>query len=314
METTNLSALLLQLNQSITIDNFTPVVNKEGFNNVVPNDVAAFALTPAAGNAFGFEALDNFSAFKDIVFAAKDSISQMINHGESIRDLVAKAKEDGLSDESLQAIQDEVDARIKAINDIRNGADFFGVNPFNTAISLNIPNWQELFGIGNTDEVNNEDAEEGEITNTLAEIKFDMTINGDMDKTSFNIGASATVKIGYTDDGALQIEVDATMDFDLSGLENGGFFSEDAMDIINNFLALLTGKGNDLGTANNILESLYASASASIMGDGFAIEATNDINMTNESSKAIQGQIVQHAKIALDSTANQCPNIAINLL
>ena len=310
METvnTNLSALLLQLNQNITMDNFNQNSGVTRFNNFVNNDTA-FSFFPETGNVSGFEALDAFAAFKDIVYAAREGIFQMQNHGESIRDLITKAKEGDLSEETLKAIQDEVDSRIKAINDIKNGADFNGVNPFNTAISLQIPNWQNMFGIGEENET-----AEGEITNTLAEIQFDMTIDGNMQNSAFNIGASATIKIGYTDEGALQIEVDASMDFDLSGLENGGFFSDDAMDIINNFIAMLTGKEQDLGTADNILNGLYASASASIMGDGFAIDATNDINISNESSKSIQGQIVQHAKITLDSTANQIPSIAINLL
>ena len=309
---TNLSSLLIQLSQT----SFSGGVAQGGFmpqaNNAVGQDTAVSYMPGAANRFENFDSMmDKFAMFNDMIATAQGGISQMVSHGESIRDLVAKAKEEGVTEETLNAIQAEVDARIAEIGKIRENTSFDGVNPFNTAFSLSIPNWQELFGISGVPEVT-----EGEDSgnNVLASISFDMTIDGENENGAYSIGASATINIGVNEDGALEITVDASMDFDLSGLQNGGVQSDNAFDIINNFLAMLTGKQNDLGMANSIMDSLFAKASATIEGDGFSISADNNVNLEQGSSNSLKGQIVQHASITLDSSANQSPNIAINIL
>lgn len=314
----NISSLV-QMSKAGGITNFNSVLNNvKAEKEVMPND-AAFNVIP--NMSIGYEDFDsmmgNIWSLKNVVNTAQGGIASMIQQGESIRTLIQKAREENLSPESLDAIENEVQARLEQINNIRQNTFFNDINPFEGAISLNIPNFQEIFGdfFANKSEAASE-AEENEEENftEIASFQFDMTIDGKSNGTGFNLGASATVKIGYTDDGSLQITVDATMDFDLSKLKDQDIKSDDTFEMINNFLAMLTGKNNALGQASNMLESLFASGSASIVGDNFAIDATNDINITNDSSKYIQGQIVQHAKITLDSTANQSPSIAINLL
>lgn len=312
---------LVQISQAGSVKNFNSVLNNIAAKNTVLKNDTAFNVI--SGMSDGFEDFDcmmgNIWGLKNVVNAAQNGISSIIKQGESIRSLVQKAREEDLSPESLDAIENEVKSRLEQINNIRQNTFFNGINPFDGAISLNIPNFQEIFG--DFFAPKQAESEEGEIAENeeenfteIASFKFDMTLDGKSNGTGFNFGASATVKIGYTDDGSLQITVDASMDFDLSKLAEQDIKSDDAFEMINNFLAMLTGKNNDLGQASNMLESLFASGSASIVGDNFAIDATNDINLTNESSKSIRGQIVQHAKITLDSTANQCPSIAINLL
>ena len=305
----NLSSLM-QLNQSGSVINLNNVFNAVPVSgNFMQNDIA-FALAPDISGKFeNFDAvMGNVYTFMEVIDTSRFGISQMFSQGESIRSLLEKAKEEGLTPESLQAIQDEVDARIADIQNIRQNTRYNEINPFDGAITLNIPNWQDVTGAEKTDD------EESELAEVLASFKIDMSMVGDSNGSGFNIGASATIEIGYTKDGALQITVDASMDFDLSGIQKNGIQSDESMDIINQFLNLLTGKGNDLGTAYNMLDNFMASGSASIIGNGFGIEATNDINIDNTSSEALKGQIVQHAKITLDSTANQSPSIAINLL
>ena len=310
----NLSSLV-QFCQTGAVKSFNPVQNNFGANQAgFCNDIAFQVPSNLPANFDDFDAaMGNIWGLKNIVNAAQGGIASMIQQGESIRDLVLKAQEEDLSPESLDAIENEVKARLEQIRNIRNNTFFNEINPFDGAISLNIPNFQDIFKNWAPEKVEGEDGEE-ENFNEIASFQIDMNIDAKSNGMGFNAGASATIKIGYTDDGALQIVVDASMDFDLSQLEKEGVKSENALDIINNFLAMLTGKNNDLMYASNMFDSLFASGSASIVGDGFAIDATNDINIENESSKAIKGQIVQHAKITLDSTANQCPSIAINLL
>lgn len=313
---TNLSSLLVQLSQSASINvNSKDGVVSRGYN-INPTDDPAFSIDTAISNkVLNFGAIaDKMASFKDMLTTASGGLFAMQKEGESIRDLIQQAKEGDLSDELLDKIQNEVNERIAAIQKIKESAEFNGVNPFEKPFKIDIPNWQDLVGINQGEEAE-EGKEESPMTEVLASITVDMSIASDSNNSSFNLGASATINIGLNEDGALQITVDATMDFDLSGITQDGVQSDSAFDIINQFLELITGKSNDLGTANNIIDQMFASGSASIIGDGFAIDATNDIYLENQSSKALKGQIVQHAAITLDSvTANQSPGIAINIL
>jgi hypothetical protein len=104
------------------------------------------------------------------------------------------------------------------------------------------------------------------------------------------------------------------MDFDLSGFNTEENDYDGMLELLNNFINLLTGKQDDLNTASNIIDSLFAKASASIEGDNFSIFADNNISLEKSSSDALKGQIVQHASLTLDGSPNQAPNIAINIL
>lgn len=255
--------------------------------------------------------MDNISLFKGVLSTANDGLSAMKEQGESIRTLIEKARSEDFSEESIAAIQDEVNARLDKIKEIKANAEFNGFNPFSSPFSLTVPNWQDFLGVQPEE---SEGQEEKPITDVIAEINVDMNFGVFQDGSEFNMGGTAAIKIGYTDDGSLQITVDTAFDFDLSGISELGVQSDGAMDIINNFINLLTGKSNGINSANNLMNSFIARGTASIIGDGFAINAMNDINMESESSDKLKGQIVQHAAITLDSTANQSPSIAINLL
>ena len=302
-------ASIIQINQTTSTVNFNPVFN--GLNSSVQDfndDDACSSIPNMFSKMAGFDmTMDSVAAFQDVISAAFEGLTAMKSEGESIKDLVARAKKENCSEESLKALQDEVDRRIAKIREIRDNTNFNGIKPFDNKLALTIPNWQELLGMEEkeTDEAKNE------ITEMLASFDIDMNINAG----GFNLGGTAKINIGYTDDGSLQITVDTAFDFDLSGFEEMGIQDKDAMDIINNFLAMVTGQQNSMNGASNFISNLFASASASIQGDGFSIDATNDINMSEDSSKKISGQIVQHAAITLaNTTANFPPSIAINIL
>lgn len=302
-------ASVIQINQATSTVNFNPVFN--GLNNFVQgfnDDDACSSIPNMFSKIAGFDmTMDSVAAFQDVISAAQEGLSSMKSHGENIRALVAKAKDDGCSEESLKALQEEVDRGIAEIRNIKENTNFNGIKPFDNKLALTIPNWQELLGM----EEKETDEAKKEITDMLASFDIDMNINAGF----FNIGGNAKINIGYTDDGSLQVTVDTAFDFDLSGLEEMGIQDKNAMDIINNFLALVTGQQNSMGGASNFISNLFASASAQIEGDGFSIDATNDINMSGDDSKKLQGQIVQHAAITLaNTTANFPPSIAINIL
>lgn len=279
--------------------NFVNSLNSQPF----VNDIAAF--TPDMSNAgSNFDmVMNNFAAFKDIISVAQSGIADMKAQGESIRDLVAQAKQEGITPELMDKIQAEVDSRVAEIQRIKDGANFNGINPFNGSFSLDVPDILSLMGKEHKEEVT------GEISNMLASFDIDMTIEGD----GFSIGGSAKIEIGYTEDGALQINVDANMDYDLSGLVGkGGVTSDGAFDLINNFINMLGVQQGDLGNAQNFLDAIIEQIFNAMEGNSEDIP--EGVEVQPDSSNTLKGHMVQQASITLDGMAGQAPNIGINIL
>ncbi len=296
----NLASMVNHATPNFPMISFQPTaVNNSKVYEQNMNDIAA-SVPEMLSSGSGFDMImNNVAAFKDLISVAQGGLSQMREQGEGIRDLIAQAREEGVTPELLDKIQAEVDSRLADIKSIRDGANFNGVNPFDGKFSLDIPDILGLMGAQDKEEANTE------ITNMLASFDIDMSISGD----GFSIGGSAKIEIGYTDDGALQINVDASMDYDLSGLLDKGVTSDEAFDMINNFLSMLGVQQGELGDAQNFLDALmeqiFNVMDKKTSGDG--IELT-------EGSNSLVGKMTQQASITLDGMAGQAPNIAINIL
>ena len=297
----DLSSLVKQTEKSFPMISFQPTVPNPRVYEQNMNDVAAFVPNMLSGGS-GFDSImNNVAAFRDILSIAQGGVAQMREQGESIRDLIAQAREEGVTPELLDEIQAEVDARLANIKNIRDGANFNGINPFDGQFSLDIPDILGLMGAQNKEEANTE------IKDMLASFDIDMSIEGD----GFSIGGSAKIEIGYTEDGALQINVDASMDYDLSGLLDKGVSSDEAFDMINNFLSMLGVQEGDLGNAQNFLDALMEQI-FNVMDNKKALP--DGIEVQPDSSNSLKGKISQQASITLDGMAGQAPNIAINIL
>lgn len=296
----NLSSMV-QMNHGVPSISFHPFAHGGIKGLGQADDVAAFIPgLSTSGTQFDM-LMNNIASFKDIISVAQNGISQMRNEGESIKDLIAQAREEGVTPELLDKVQEEVNSRLGRIRDIRNNTNFNGINPFNGSFSLDIPNVLELMNAKDTEEVNTE------ITNMLATIDVDMSIEG----SGFSIGGSAKIEIGYTEDGSLQINVDASMDFDLSGLLDKGVSSDEAWEMINQFLDMLGVQEGDLADAQNVMDVLFEKLFNMMTGNDSSFEG---IDLETDSSNELKGHIVQQASITLDGMAGQAPSIAINIL
>ena len=291
---------LVKVNQDAQSAAFQPISSGAGKQKFV-NDVAAF-MPALLTNGATFDALtNNIATFKDMLSVTQGGVSQMREQGECIRNLVAQAREEGVTPEILDKIQAEVDARVGKIKQIREGVEFNGVHPLMENFKLDIPNVLELMGAQNKEEVSTE------ISDMLASFDIDISVEG----SGFSFGGSAKIEIGYTEDGALQINVEASMDFDLSGLVNNGVSSDEAWDMINQFLEMLGVQEDDLGNAQNFMDALFEMffdkmADRQYLPDGVQVEM--------DSSDSLKGHMVQQASITLDGMAGQAPSIAINIL
>lgn len=298
---TDVASLVQKTNPQSPMISFMPTQQNSKVYEQNMNDIAAFVPNLLSGTS-GFEnIMNNVAAFKDILSVAQGGLAQMREQGESIRDLITQAKEEGVTPELLDKIQAEVDARLANIKNIRDGVNFNGLNPFDGKFSLDIPDILGLMGAKDKEEANTE------ITDMLASFDIDMSIEGD----GFSIGGSAKIEIGYTKDGALQINVDASMDYDLSGLLDKGVTSDEAFEMINNFINMLGVQQGDLGNAQNFLDALMEQIfnvmdKKNSLPDGLEVQP--------DSSNSLKGKMTQQASITLDGMAGQAPNIAINIL
>ena len=302
MDSINSNALsMIQKSQMSPSIGFNPITANGAANHKFVNDIA-FAPDMAGTDSKFDLVMNNIAAFKDIISIAQGGISQIREQGESIRDLVAQAQAEGVTPELMDKIQAEVDARVAEIQRIRDAADYNGINPFKGSFSLDIPDILGMLNAENKEEANNT------ITDMMASFDIDISIEGD----GFSIGGSAKIEIGYTDDGALQITVDASMDYDLSGLVNNGVNSDDAMDMINNFINMLGVQQGDLGNAQNFMDAIFEQIFNVMSGKSEA--AADGVEIQPDSSNSLKGKMVQQATITLDGAANQAPSIAINIL
>lgn len=305
MESINsqIASQIQNMNNMMPLINFNSVEAGNVNNQNFINDIAAYMPDFSnAGTNFDM-IMNNFANFRDIISVAQSGLSAMKDQGESIRDLIAQAKEEGVTPELLDKIQAEVDARVAEINRIREGMNFDGVNPFNGSFSLDIPDVLGLMGAQDKEEAT------GSIANMLASFDIDMSIEGE----GFSFGGTAKIEIGYTEDGALQINVDASMDYDLSGLVGqGGVTSDGAFELINNFINMLGVQQGDLGNAQNFLDALIEQIFNAMEGKDDSME--NGIEIEQDSSNTLKGHMIQQASITLDGMAGQAPSIAINIL
>lgn len=299
----NLPSLVHQTNKLFPMVNVQPSVQNNQFCEPNMNDAAASAPNMFSYN-FGFDmVMENMAALKDALSAAQNGVSMMMSEGESIRDLLAQTQEEGVTPELLDKIQAEVEARTANIKQIRNSANFNGVNLLGGKFSLDIPDVLELMGAKDKEEANST------MTNMLASFDIDVNVEGD----GFSFGGSAKIEIGYTDDGALRINIDASLDYDLSGLLDKGVSSEEAFEMVNNFINMLGVQEGDLGNAQTFLDELLGQI-FNVMENKNQGALPESTEFRPEVSKTLVGSMSQKASITLDGMAFQSPNIAINIL
>ena len=133
---TNLSSLIVQSNLKTSTN---------GLNTAIERMTTGFKINHAKDNAAGYSistklssqlssydvALDNASKGLDMLTTAQDSLDLITSHYQRMRDLAEQAANGTYGEDSLKAIQSEIDARKAEIERIvanteYNGIKFFG--------------------------------------------------------------------------------------------------------------------------------------------------------------------------------------------
>ena len=128
--------------------------------------------------------------------------------------------------------------------------------------------------------------------------------------------SSFSLQIGINGDSSCQIGFDTNFTYDLSAIEVD-ISSDEALDTIDDFINLLSGKQTHLGAVQNRLESALDSIEVSMNNLTSSLSTIRDADIADiaeVSSTYIQQQILQQASATLLATANQSAGIALQLI
>ena len=197
---TNLSSLIVQSNLKTSTN---------GLNTAIERMTTGFKINHAKDNAAGYSistklsselssydvALDNASMGLDMLTTAQDSLDLITSHYQRMRDLAEQAANGTYGEDSLKAIQSEIDARKADIERIvanteYNGIKFFGNDDANGVDESKRVVNQTTFTKGETYFVTNSDdlVKLQDLVNSGVEttdVTFELTSNIDMTGITF---------------------------------------------------------------------------------------------------------------------------------
>ena len=128
------------------------------------------------------------------------------------------------------------------------------------------------------------------------------------------IGDTITLQVGIYGNKESSISFDTFLNCDLSYILENGLESSGAYDTINTFIQNLSMKATELGSVSNRLESALDSVNTDLMTSKASLSTLRDADIAKLSSKYVRYQILQQASATLLATANQSPNIALQLI
>ncbi len=151
---------------------------------------------------------------------------------------------------------------------------------------------------------------------TLSKFDYESTY-GDKDNSgnaTIGGGKIFTLQVGINSDSSSQISFDTSLSFNLDIKIKNSDNARKTLDSLDTILEKINKKQTEFGAVQNRLNSIIESLSISIENLTSSLSTIRDTDIANESSNYIKAQILQQASATLLSTANQNPNIAIQLL
>ena len=223
-------------------------------------------------------AKSNAQSGTNLLQTAEGNLSVMQDNFMRIRDLTLQAMNGGQTDEQLQAMQEEAQARLAEIDRIATGAKF---NTF------------DLFG--------------GE-THDGADEKVTLQIGTGSDSATNTIEISGVFNnaqvSALTGGGAFTSEFVGT---DLTAMQ-------DQLDKLDEAITEISTRRGTIGSTINRLDSAMDQLDTQYENLSAANSRITDADIATESSNYIKNQILQQASASLLTQANQQPNIALSLI
>jgi len=232
----------------------------------------------------------------DMLATLEDSYALISTHIQRVRDLTEQAANGTFGNQSKQAIESEITARLKEVDRIAANCEYNGMDLMNGGAAKAIQ-----VGI------------EGTAAKSQISLASDLFAKGDI-VSMFAI--SGETSGNYTPTGADADAKFSNIAKDCAGTstydEHKG--STDMLGVIDNVINKISSRITTLGAAKNRIDSAIESIGVQSENITSSLSTLRDADVATESSKYIKAQILQQASATLLATANQTPSIALNLL
>ncbi len=291
---TNLSSIVAQQNLAKATSSL---------NLAIERMTTGYKINHAGDNAAGYSiarnwetqlgsldvAADNAATGADMMSTLEDHYSLISTHLQRVRDLTEQAANGTYGQDSLNAINSEITARLEEVDRISKNCEFNGR--------------KMMLGEDSTDPQaikNHIYLQVGLYSGEDSQIK--------LDKSLFSSAQVKDLFTNYGDDGAFA---------DVAAVANkctGTTTAAGMLDTIDNVIKEISKRTTTLGAAQNRIDSAIESIGVQSENITSSLSTLRDADIAEESSKYIQAQILQQAASTLLSTANQTPSIALNLL
>ena len=286
---TNMSALTTQRNLTNATNDLNKALNRMStglrVNSSADDAAGMFVASTLDTQIRGSKvAQDNVATGINVLQTVEGDISVIEDNLLRIRDLATQAANGIYSEESMQAMQNEVNARIEEINRIANASNFNG---------LNLLNGNDAFKNGLRLQVG---ANSEKATNCVV-VPAEVFANAE---------ASS---LGLISNGTNDAQFASTEEV-FSSASNAALFIADvdkALTKMNTHKATIGAIQNRLESANNSLTTMIENATA-------AKSTIMDADIAEESANYTRATILQQTASTLLVQANSLPQIALTLL
>ena len=284
---TNMSALTTQRNLTNATNDLNKALNRMStglrVNSSADDAAGMFVASTLDTQIRGSKvAQDNVATGINVLQTVEGDISVIEDNLLRIRDLATQAANGIYSEESMQAMQNEVDARIEEINRIANASNFNGLNLLNGNPAFD--NGLRLQVGANSEKATNCVVVPAEIfANAEASSLGLIAKNGAQFQTTEEVFKSAS---------------------------NAALFIAD----VDKALTSMNTHKATIGAIQNRLESAMTAIDTNITQLTNSRSTMRDADIAEESTNYISAQILQSAAATLLATANQVPSIAVQLI
>ena len=276
---TNMGSLLVQQSMASATDRLNQSIERmtTGYKiNSAADDAAGYFVsrTMQVQLSSNSVAQDNVAIGTSLLSTAESNYDLITTHLQRIRDLTEQAANGTYGEDSIEAIQSEVKARMLEIDRVANSCEFNGIKLMD-GTQVNGINIQ--CGIDST-------------ANSSIMLEADLFGNSIV---------SVLTGTGFQD----------FLDYYVAGGQN----YNDALDAIDQAINTVTTRQTRIGAYQNRLESAGDALTVQFENTTSSLSTIRDADVAEESSSYISAQILQQASATLLATANQTPSIALNL-
>ena len=307
---TNLSSMIVQQNLAKSTNSL---------NQAIERMTTGYKINHASDNAAGYSiarnweaqlgsldvAADNAATGADMLSTLEDNYALISSHLQRVRDLTEQAANGTYGEESKEAIQSEIEARLQEVNRIAANCEFNGIelmagkNSAGLSIQVGIdhdPDKSQIKLAGSL-------FAKGDVVSLF-------TLSG-----AENAGGYTPYATGITEDISADEKKLKNLAKDCAGLgSNANFSAPKMLQRIDSVINEISGRVTTLGAAQNRIESAIESIGVQSENITSSLSTLRDADVATESSNYIKAQILQQASATLLATANQTPSIALNLL